>query len=85
MTSSPFFIFKDSKASCKAAVPLETEIAYFFFSLLAKFLSNFFTNGPEEDIKPSLKHLSTYFFSLPISRGFHILYINHTLISNNSN
>ena len=65
ITSSFFFIFNDSKANCKAAVPLLTDTANFLFNLLANFFSNSLTNLPEEEIKPSVKHFSKYFFYFP--------------------
>ena len=61
ITSSFFFIFKDSKANCKAAVPLLTDIANFLFTLLANLFSKFFTKGPPDEIKPSLIHFFKYY------------------------
>ena len=50
--SSFFLSLRESYAICKAAVPFETEMAYFLFKNFANFFSNSTTNFPEEEINP---------------------------------
>ena len=63
ITSSPFFISRDNKAKCKAAVPLTHEIAYFNLTNSLNFLSNFSIYMPLDDIQFVFRQSLTYFFS----------------------
>src|SRR5262245_46055852 len=69
MTSSPGPIPNASIAASSAAVPLQTAIPDWRFTLAARVFSNWSTNGPSDEIQPVSIHWARYFFSLPSSSG----------------
>ena len=69
ITSSPFFIPKVKRASCKADVPLDVDNAFLQPIDLQNILSKCLTYFPLDDIQPEFIASFTYFCSFPLMYG----------------